>query len=192
MRSVLFLLMLSITLMIAAAATADSLWPAACSGSAYADRKAHRVGDVLTVLIVESSVSSHSAKTETAKDLSVSGDAGTGFLDIFRAFSLGGKRSSSGSGGATQSTKLVDRMSVTVVEVTPNGLLRVQGEREVCLNAERLKLTLSGVVRREDVGPDNTVISSQVADLRISSNGKGPIPDTQKPGLIYRLIRLLF
>lgn len=191
MRKSAFLLTLLLAALIRLPAGADSLWQPN-SESAFADRKAHRAGDLLTVLIAESSSTKHSAETDSAKKTEGKAEAGTGLFDFIRSFSLSGERTSSGSGSSAQSTKLVDRVTVTVVEVLPSGLLRIQGERLVSLHAEKLKLTLSGLVRKEDIAPDNTVLSSQVADLCIDSGGKGPTTDTQRPGLIYRLIRLLF
>ncbi|NIM06529.1 MAG: flagellar basal body L-ring protein FlgH [Armatimonadetes bacterium] len=185
------LLAIILTLVILMPACAVSLW-GPYSGSLFADHKAHRVGDIVTVVIAESSSTEHSAETDTDKKMDVQNSTGTGIFDFIRSFSLSSERSSEGSGSAVQTTTLVDRISAKVVEVLPNGLLRIHGERTVNLHKEELKLTLTGLVRTQDIGPDNSVLSTQVAELNISSVGEGRISDSQKPGLIYRLIRLLW
>jgi flagellar L-ring protein precursor FlgH len=122
----------------------------------------------------------------------VTGGPGTGILDFFDSLSLSTERSSEGSGSAVQSTRLADCITATVVEVLPNGLLRIRGERVVNFHKDEVKLTLTGLVRPQDIGPSNSVLSSQVAELRIDNGGKGQISDSQRPGLLYRLIRLLW
>jgi flagellar L-ring protein precursor FlgH len=79
-----------------------------------------------------------------------------------------------------------------VTEVTPEGRLRVEAVRDVKLNREELTLTVSGLVRPDDIASDNTVLSTQIADCRIAWTGRGPIPDKQRPGLISALLSLLW
>jgi len=90
------------------------------------------------------------------------------------------------------STRLVDRISGLVLEVTPQGHLRIEASRRVKLNRDELTLTLSGVVRRDDVRPDNTVLSTQIADCHMKWSGRGPVPDKQRPGVISALLSLLW
>ena len=186
---------LVITLMLLAfnlaPAAADSLWQPNTE-SAFIDTKAHRVGDLVTILVAESSASKHAAATDSKKSLELEAKAGTGFLKFIKPFSLAADRTAAGSGNSAQATSLVDRVTVKVVEVLPNGTLKLQGERDVCINADKLKLTLTGTVRKEDISADNTIVSSQIADLCITSSGKGPIADTQKPGIIYQILRWLW
>lgn len=175
----------------AASATADSLWQP-CSISLFGDHKARRPGDVLTIVIVEASSAKHVAKRDSAKEFDSEAGAGTGIFDFIRSFSLSAERSSAGSGSSTQTTNLIDRLSVTVTAVEPNGVLHFSGQRNVFLHADEVTLSISGKVRYQDISPVNTVMSSAVADLKIVVDGTGPTADTQKPGLIYRILRLLW
>jgi flagellar L-ring protein FlgH len=172
-------------------ACADSLWTAN-SSSLYTDHKACKVGDVLSVVIVESSSTKHEVQSGTSKKIVENAGGGTGILNTLNAFGITNERSSSGTGSSSQSTNLADRISVKVIEVLPNGLLRVRGERCVNLFPDKLTLTLTGLVRPNDISTENSITSTRVAELSIVSTGKGPAADTQKPGLISRLLRLIW
>jgi flagellar L-ring protein precursor FlgH len=172
-------------------ANATSLWQLS-STSLIADRRAAQPGDLITILVSERSVASHQASHDTDKKLDVSGGPGSGLLTFFPELSMSTERSTSGKGATTQSTSLVDRISGRIIAVTPQGALQVESVRFVKLNREELTLTITGLVRRDDIAPDNTILSTQIADLRISSSGRGPIPDKQRPGLISALLSLLW
>ena len=170
---------------------ADSLWKDGCA-SPISDRRASRAGDIVTILVAERSVASHQASHDTDKKMEVSGGPGAGILTFFPELSATTERSTSGKGATTQSTRLVDRISGVITEVTPEGTLRVEAVREVKLNREELRLKLTGLVRPDDIARDNTVLSTQIADCRIASTGRGPIPEKQRPGLISALLSLLW
>ncbi len=172
-------------------AAAISLWTAE-SQSLVADRQAHRVGDIVTVLVVEKSLTSHQASHETEKELKASGGPGGGILNLFPELSVETDRSTSGKGTASQATRLVDRISARVTEVTPEGNLRIEGERSIRLNRDELTLAVSGLVRPDDISPDNTVLSTRIADCRMKWAGSGPIPEKQRPGLLSALLSLLW
>ena len=174
-----------------ASAWATSLWTAQARPLA-ADRRAARPGDVITILVVERSSASHEASHDTDKKLSASGGPGAGWLNFFPSVSLETERKTSGQGSTTQTTQFVDQISGTITGVTPEGLLRVEATRQVKLNRDELKLTVSGLVRADDVSPDNTVLSTHIANCQISWTGQGPIPDKQRPGLISALLSLLW
>lgn len=186
-RLLLLALPLGLLALAAALASADSLWCPEAE-SMFADRRAHRVGDIITVLIAEASSSKHQASTDTKKDWDEEGGPGTGLIRLFPDFSMSSKRSTSGSGSSVRTTSVVDRISAKVTELLPNGLLRIQGEREVDLQPDKVKLTITGQVRPEDIGADNVVSSTHVAELKINSSGKGPIADTHRRGLLSRLL----
>ena len=170
----------------------DSLWPVELRGSLYADQRARAVGDLLTVIIVQSSVASHEAESETNKSASASASQGTGLLSLFPDLGFGAKRSTSGSGSTVSKTQFADRMTARVTEVLPNGALKIEGVRSTVINAEKMELKLTGIVRPQDVSPDNTVLSSNLADEQLQWSGKGPIAEKQRPGLISRLLHFLF
>ena len=190
-----------------ARACGDSLFPtkaavkaltgstAARAASLYSDSRAHEVGDILTITVAENTSAKSSANTKTAHDDSVSAFGGTGLFDrLFHSLSMSANqsRSGNGTGQTTRSGSLVTTLSVVVKEVLPNGTLRVEGSRMVGINRETQKVVFSGLVRPEDVAPDNSVASTQVASVEVRYDGKGIVGDTQRPGILSRIFKFLF
>jgi len=83
-------------------------------------------------------------------------------------------------------------MTAKVVEVLPNGNLVIEGRQTIVINGEEQVIVVSGIVRPQDIEPDNTVLSTYIADATIVYNGTGPIGDAQEPGLLTRLLNWLF
>ncbi len=183
--------------------TTGSLWQEE-NGRAYLyeDLRAMRVGDILTVKIVEKHKGSKSADTsaerESTIDNSLNG-TGMGFIGIpgvrlssNARQSLGidatAKNKFGGKGATSREDTLSGTLSATVVEVLPNGDLRITGNREVTVNSEKQLMTLSGTVRRVDVDTKNTVQSTAIADARIEYSGLGVVDDVQRPGWFTRIL----
>lgn len=135
--------------------------------SLYNDRKAHRVGDIITITLQERTAARKSADSEISKDSSVDIANPTVFgepveiLGRGLGVSMGGSRAANGESEANQSNSLTGSITVTVAEVLPNGILRVRGEKWITLNNGDELIRISGLVRRDDVGPDNTVPSDR-------------------------------
>jgi flagellar L-ring protein precursor FlgH len=185
------ILILVLACLAAAPCSSESLWQPN-SRSLIGDRRAAAPGDIVTILIVERSTTSHKATHKADKKLDVSGGPGDGLLQFFPSVSLGTERSTEGAGSTAQATTLVDRISGVVAAVTPEGNLRIEASRRLKLNADELTLTLTGLVRPDDISPENTVLSTQVADCQMDWSGTGPIPAKQRPGLISALLSLLW
>ncbi len=159
----------------------------------FADLKARRVGDVLTIRLTESTAASKSAATKTAKTTAVNNTGPTlfgktptaGGIPLFTT-ALNGASSFDGEGSSTQGNSLAGSITVTVLEVQANGNLVVQGEKTVKLNQGDEFVRLSGVVRRADIATDNTVTSDKIADAHISYSGKGVIDSSQRMGWLAR------
>ena len=164
--------------------------------SLFSDIKAHQVGDVLTVLIVEQNRASNQVETKTEKSTksSASGGPGTGSLDFMPMFGFKGGNSHTfdGKGENLRAGSIRARLSVTVVEVRENGDLVVEGTRVIGINGDEETIHVSGVVRSKDVSPDNTVQSHMIADAEISYTGKGNADTGSRPGFFTRLISWLF
>ena len=158
--------------------------------SLYSDKRAFEVGDIVTVLIVESAQASNEATTETKKDASISlaGGQGTGPLDFIPLFGLDAamKNDFDGEGKTTRSGKLSATITAKVMKVLENGNLLVEGSRVVEINQEKEILTLTGMARMRDISADNTIYSTNLADVRISYQGAGAIHDAHRQGLISR------
>ncbi|MBT8340790.1 MAG: flagellar basal body L-ring protein FlgH [Desulfatitalea sp.] len=181
--------------------TDGSLWDERSGlGEMFANVKARRVGDLLTIRITESSSAANSASTTTDRESSL--DAGiTHFFNaeksfpadqpFFNPFSrVGGSMSSTfeGTGATKRSGDLNAYMTASVVNILGNGNLVIQGNREVRVNAENLMMTLTGIIRPRDISSDNVIQSTYIADARISYSGSGVINERQKPGWLTRIL----
>jgi flagellar L-ring protein FlgH len=168
-------------------ASAEEPTSAAPSRSFYVDRRAARVGDMLTVVVTEFSTVTATARTRTDKDESAQARLlQTDGENLLTAAGIGS--TFTGGGQIERSGKLLAKIAVVVQGTDSNGNLIVHGEQEIYVNNERQRIRLDGVVRGEDVGPDNTVPSWRVADARIELTGKGLLARKQGPGLLTRLL----
>jgi flagellar L-ring protein FlgH len=167
----------------------------------YVDNRASRVGDIVTIRIVESATGAKSATTKTAKDSSFEDTFKGNFSNFFglpqRALNFLSPSASykvtandkyDGSGATSRSDQLTASMAAIVTEVYPNGNLRIQGHREVVVNSERQTMELTGIVRPIDVDSKNAVLSTAIADARISYSGFGVVDDKQHPGWLVRIL----
>jgi len=159
----------------------------------FADLKARRVGDVLTIRLTESTNASKSAVTKTAKTTAVNNTGPTIFGKTITAAgvpilttTMNGADSFDGEGSSTQGNSLAGSLTVTVMEVQSNGNLVIQGEKTLRLNQGEEFVRVSGVVRRADIATDNTVTSDKVADARISYSGKGVVDSSNHLGWLAR------
>ncbi|WP_442909256.1 flagellar basal body L-ring protein FlgH [Halopseudomonas sp.] len=156
--------------------------------SLYNDRKAHRVGDIITITLSERMAAQKKAENEIDKDSSASIANPTllgnvvGAKGLGLGVSLSGQREFDGSADANQSNSLTGSITVTVAEVLPNGILAVRGEKWITLNQGDELIRISGLVRTDDIGPDNTVLSTRVADARITYSGTGAFANASQPG----------
>ncbi len=164
--------------------------------SLFSDIKAHKVGDILTVMIYENSnaATQNETKTEKNGDFSTSGGPGHGTLRFIPFFSASGSNQNSydGKGENLRSQVLRSKISVTVVGIKENGDLIIKGTRTIGISKDKETITLTGVVRQKDIKPDNSIESYLVADAEISYTGKGTANDAARPGIVMRFLNWLF
>lgn len=154
----------------------------------FQDNKASEVGDLLTIVLVESTSASTQAKTAVAKKSATSMSVptlGNAVLPGLSA-SLGGDRSFSGNGDSAQSNKLDGQLTVQVVQDLGNGNLLVRGDKQLRLNQGDELVQVQGIVRRADIGPDNRVTSDRVGDARIVYGGRGALARSNAMGWLGR------
>lgn len=169
---------------------AQDLYRPGAWSSLATDLKATTVGDSLTVLVVENSTGVNTTQKGSRKGSSVGGQLAYGDSYSEQArLALDG--STEGTGQTGRSGRMVAQISVTVDEVMPNGDLRVSGEHSLKINGETTRIRIRGRVRRVDIGPDNTVASSRLADAAIDYDGMGFISRTTKPGIVSQLFSWL-
>ncbi len=180
-------------LMAARIALADSLWPRN-GESLYKDKKAFKIGDVLTVLVSEAASASHRADTKTRKSASSGVSWGTqqNSTSPLRDFGITGKENAQGGGSSARSGELTGRITVRVTEVLPNGNLVINGNREITVNDEKQVMEITGIVRPEDVTADNSVLSMLIADARIKYTGRGSIAEKARLGFVSRFLSMLW
>ena len=165
-----------------------SLWPGNTYFNPLMGRTAHRVGDILSIVINENTTATWAATTSTAKSDSTNvAQPNIPIIGgLFKALGIGASSSTSGQGTTTQTGTLSAKMSAVVVKVMPNGNLVIKGTRNVKVNKDTQLVTLMGVVRVDDVRTDNTILSEKIANAEITTDGKGQIADRQRQGLHHR------
>ncbi|WP_150051172.1 MULTISPECIES: flagellar basal body L-ring protein FlgH [Methylomonas] len=159
----------------------------------FEDIKTRRVGDVLTVRLAEATQAQKQANMDASKSTQISATAPTLFGLASQAVlghdlktSIAASSTFEGEGKADQSNRLTGDISVTVVEVLPNGNLRVRGEKRVALNDGDEYVRLSGIVRPVDISTGNIVSSTKIADATIMYKGDGAMADSSKIGWLAR------
>ncbi|MBW1739628.1 MAG: flagellar basal body L-ring protein FlgH [Deltaproteobacteria bacterium] len=186
-----------------------SLWVDSGNTKLFVDMRAMAVGDLVTVTISETPSAKLDANTKTSRDSSI--EAGlTDLLGYMKAleeknkkgipggstsrfdrtsmFKANFKPSFSGKGSSDRSGTVVASITAQVYQVLPNGNLRISGKREIKVNNETQYITISGIIRPEDIDPANVIESTYIADARIEYSGKGVIADKQRPGWLMRIL----
>jgi flagellar L-ring protein precursor FlgH len=173
--------------------TAGGVYDTVGSFDLFMDLRARAVGDILTVVLVERTAASKESSTSTAKGSSID----TGFPVILGKppthngteilnNELSSDNSFKGEADSSQSNRLDGNITVTVAERMPNGNLLVRGEKRITLNQGEEYIRLQGIVRPVDIGPQNSVPSTKLADAQIAYSGKGALADANRAGWLSR------
>lgn len=178
--------------------------PAAANGSIFqaangyspltSGQRAGAVGDVLTIVLVERTQGTSSNTATTSRDGSIGlTPPVTGPLSLFAPTdaSASGSNAFDGRGQTGASNSLTGEITVTVAEVFPNGTMRVRGEKQLRINRGHEFIRLQGLVRFADVGPDNRVASTRVADAQIEYLGRGEVARASRQGWLQRFFTIL-
>ncbi len=180
--------------------TEGSLWLGE-QYSIYADHKARTLGDIVTITISEKASATKQASTSTDRTSSMT--AGIphlfGFenskwltehpkLDINNLVEANFANKFSGTGTTVRKEDLIASLTAQVVNVYPNGNLKIRGGKEVQVNNEVQVIYVTGIVRPVDIMANNTIDSKHVLNAKISYTGKGAISDKQKPGWLLRTL----
>lgn len=157
--------------------------------SLVADRRAHRVGDTLTVIVVETASASASANTGDSNSVQV-GAVGQTPRHTY-PYTLGLSGSDQGQGTTSRAGALQAQLTVRVVGVEPDGLLSIRGEQSVVVNGEKQRIALNGLVREEDILASNIIPSNRISDAQIEFTGKGDVSEAQRRSFVYRFLKWL-
>jgi len=173
-----------------APATAGAIYQANTGLALFSDHKARNVGDILTIFLTENTIAQSSADTTVNKNSSMAVEAPMflGHKDVNGEFSasLSGKRGFTGNGKSAQSNRLQGQVTVTVTQRLPNGNLVVAGEKNLRLNQGNELVQIQGIVRAADIGADNTIASSKVANAQIVYGGRGTLAQSNAMGWLAR------
>lgn len=178
------------------AAKTGSLW-AKGDNEFFADPKARRVGDVVTVLVSESASAVRKLGTDKSRSSSrktgVSAFLGANASQLGKgSVDLSNDNSFSGSGDTSNSDTLTATVSAVVTRVYPNGNMEIRGRRQVTINQMPQELVFTGVIRPMDVAPDNTIPSSKVAQAQISYGGGGELATVAHEGWFSRTLDMIW
>lgn len=190
MLMLMWVVVLPVTAQVAAGASqAGSLIQSDTYRGLVADRRAHRVGDTLTVIVAETASASASANTGDSNGVKVGASGQTPHRTY--PYSIGLNGSDDGQGETSRSGALNALLTVRVVGIDPDGLLRVRGERTVVVNGEKQRIALEGLVREQDILASNIIPSSRISDAHIEFTGQGDVSEAQKRSVIYRFMKWL-
>jgi len=154
----------------------------------FADPRAHRTGDILTIVLVENTQAVKKANTSTSKTNKDNIGAPSLLGRTFNKAAVGidSGHSFDGGGSSSQSNQLTGNITVTVAQRLGNGNLMVRGEKLLTINQGQELIRITGIVRPQDIGQDNTVPSTRVADARIGYTGRGSLADANTQGWLSR------
>lgn len=188
---------LSLVLAVAPLA-ADSVWPGgpANTGNAQSlitDKRALKVGDLVTVKIIENATAQQSANMTTNKSATVGGSAGQGSWDSssnqpIQGYGAGAAEGFDGGGTSSRSGTIVTTLTARVISVLDNGNLVIEGRRSLKINDEKQNIYVRGVIRSQDVGRNDTILSSSISDAQIMYLGKGPLTEKADAGFFTRIL----
>ncbi|MBN1302501.1 MAG: flagellar basal body L-ring protein FlgH, partial [Melioribacteraceae bacterium] len=163
--------------------------------SLFSDQKANRIGDAITIIVVEESQATNNAQTNAGRssDINFSG-SGTVDATALPNANLGLESGNEfkGSGGTKTTGMVRTKISATIDSVLANGNMRVIGSRKISINGEEQTISIRGIVRSADISAENTVLSYNISDAEITFEGSGIIDDAQQPGWLTKLFHWLF
>lgn len=177
-------------------ASPGAIYSNASGFALFEDLKARRVGDLLTVILSEKTNAKKSATTSTSRGTEVGVAAPTVFGrpvtfngDSLLSAELSADSSFDGSADSGQSNELSGSLTVSVAQVLVNGYLVVRGEKRIGINQGEEFISVSGVVRPIDISPNNTVLSTQLANAQVAYRGKGSLNDANRMGWLARFFQ---
>lgn len=163
--------------------------------SLFSDQKANRVGDAITIIVMEESQASKDAQTSSGRTSSlgfgVSGNSGTSSLADAEG-DLGTSNDFKGSGATSTSGLIKTKISATIDSVLANGNMVIRGSRRISINGEEETVHIRGIVRTSDITADNSVMSYNISEAEIVFEGSGIIERSQSPGWLTKVFHWLF
>lgn len=174
-----------------APAAAEDLYKGGNWSALASDRKASKVGDLITIQVLANNSASNTVTQGSKKRMSIDGSisaaAGPSNPVFEGSAGLSANGGYEGQGTNARANRMAAQLSATVTEVMPNGDLVISGWQALNISGERINIRVSGRVRAEDINADNAIVSSRLADAKIEYDGKGFASRSAKPGIIHRV-----
>ena len=183
------------TASLAPVVSAESLWNnpnGHPTKNLFADHRATGIGDIVTIVISETTTTSATRSSANEKSGSVSLGTGIGIFDFLQAASASGSDKFSAKGSTSASNRVAGNVTVTVVDVLPNGNFILEGTQSIWQNKNEHKIVFRGTCRPEDISSANTILSTRVADATVRFDGKGPLNAKQRQGSLTQIFNILF
>jgi len=191
----IFIFVFTSSLMPARWVLADSLYPVEGASSIYTEKRARRIGDVITVLIQENTNATAVAGSQYQKTGSIAAGGGTAVgslgqnvLNSTNNIGLGLSSSHQGSGISNGSTTITSEMTVKITTVLPSGNYMIEGTHYIVVNEDKQTVDITGEIRPDDISSENTISSLRIANAKIKLTGSGPASETANPGLLTRVL----
>ncbi len=186
--------LLALSSLPAPAASAQSLWSSDTydSRSLFADHKAQNVGDIVTIIINETSTTSSTKNNKNTKSGSQNLAAGSGIFSFLASATASQSDSFQAQGSKADNNSVSGMVTATVTQVMPNGNMVVEGSQSIWQGKDEHKITFRGVCRQDDVTASNTIPSSKVSDATVHFDGKGPLNAKQRQGILTQILNILF
>lgn len=163
------------------------------SASLFSDVKAFKVGDALTVLIMEDTEAGNGTGTNQERGTDLGASLGlSGIADVNGKLGVGTSNNFKSRSSNTRNERIRSKLSVRVTNVDANGNLAIEGKRTTQVDGETQSIVIKGLVRQVDIQPNNSIYSYNILDLSLLINGKGNLTETNEPGLITKFLRILF
>lgn len=188
----LFFLMIICIFLLGLSTTATSLWDDGSAELYTNKKKDYKEGEIVTVLIEETSNAVQSANTSTSQDSNINAGTGIGILDFLRGFGFNYSDQDDADGQTGRSGSISADLTTIIVAVSSSGNLEIEGTKTIKINGEEQIIKLSGIIRPEDISEENTVSSQKVADAKIEIDGKGVVADKQRPNIFQRIFNWIF
>ena len=185
------LLLIIMVMFMGMAAATNSLW-SDDAVNFYRDRDDYQLGDIVTVVIEEEASALQAANTDTSQSSSVEAEARPGIFGFLGSLLFGYSEEDSADGRTQRQGTFAAHISAEIVEIRDNGNVKIAGEKKITINEEDQTITLTGILRPEDIDLENKIPSERVANATIEYKGEGSIADKQRPGLFSRLFNWLF
>ncbi len=182
-------LMLVLTLLSAPLASAVSLFDETVYRPLIADRKAYLPGDLLTVIVMETSDAQSGADLASGKEIKTALEASYNKQKQDLSLELTGKGSSRAKTG--RNGKIKAALTVRVKDVQPGGAYLIEGHQLIRINGEQQRILIKGVVRSEDISAQNTILSTRLANAQITYTGDGSVSNAQRHNYIYHLLSFI-